>query len=116
MTASTVHTHHALRPAHPVREHAVDTTVWVMAWTEVSCGWLHRRVVTPAWGWLVEHLYGLVITVVALTFVSGWVLTLHLSGEDAWSILVALVGYPWSRTNVPRAARCTSGWTATSSC
>lgn len=93
MTASTVHPHHALTPDHPQRERLVDSAVWVMDWTGAGGVWLRHRAIA-ARSWLAEHLYGLVITLVALTFVTGLVLTLHLNDSDFWAILIALIGYP----------------------
>jgi hypothetical protein len=94
VTASTIHTRH-YAPPHPVRESIVDLRVWVTAWGSVGWAWaLRQPVVGPALGWLAAHLHGVVVTAVALVFVTGIVVKLHLSDEDAWSILVALAGYP----------------------
>lgn len=93
MTASTVHTHHVKTHKIPLADWCGDRTdqfvMWVKSGDEDVSAW------SVVWRWLLKHhLYGLVVTAVALTFVSGLVLTLHLSDEDAWSILVALAGYP----------------------
>ena len=95
MTASTVHAHHARSPKHPMLDRLGDTTDHAVVW--VTSGdalrWLRARPAGVSL-WVKRHLYGLVITAIALTFVTGCVVTFAMNQDHFWAILFALVGYP----------------------
>lgn len=96
MTASTVHPHHVRTwvPLDRCGDKIDQFVMWVKAGDDEATVWAGARAKWSAvWAWFVEHLYGLVISAVSLTFVGGLVVTLALADNDAWAILVALVGF-----------------------
>lgn len=91
MTA-TVHTHHARHHKLPLADWCGDRTDQFVMW--VKHGDEDKAVWSVVAGWFAVHLYGLVITAVALSFVTGCVVTFALNQDDFWAILFALAGYP----------------------
>lgn len=91
MTA-TVHTHHARTHRIPLADWCGDRTDQFVMWAKRGDEETTLRHLV--WGWLLRHhLYGIVVTAVALLFVSGLVFGLA-GGDDFWAVLVALIGYP----------------------